>query len=275
MERPMFLWGKLIGGALGFWFGGFWGAILGVLVGHQLDRAWLRVSPEGRGRRERTQVAFFEATFSVMGAVAKSDGRVSENEIAFARSVMDRMSLSGEQRQLAIRLFTEGKQPDFPLDRALARFRRACNHRRTLIQMFLEIQLQAAFADGRLDAAERELLLHIFGRLGFSARQFSHLETIVRAASHFGGAGSWEDSPRRPTPSPRPDRIQEAYQVLGVERDASDSEVTRAYRRLMSQHHPDKLVAKGLPEEMIKLANERTQEIREAYDTVREVRGIA
>lgn len=271
----MSLWGKVIGGALGFWLAGFWGAILGVVVGHQLDRALARFSLQRGGHRERTQVAFFEATFAVMGAVAKADGRVSENEIAFARSVMDRMSLSEDQRQLAIRLFTEGKQPGFPLDRALARFRRACHRRRTLIQMFLEIQLQAAFADGRLDEAERELLLHIFARLGFSARQFSHLETIVRAANHFGGAGSWEESARRTEPPPRPDRVQEAYQVLGVERNASDAEITRAYRRLMSQHHPDKLVAKGLPEEMIKLANERTQEIREAYDTVREVRGIA
>lgn len=270
----MVWWGKVIGGVVGYWLGGLLGAVFGIFLGHQVDRGIARLSFAGHGGRERTQLAFFTATFSVMGAVAKADGRVSENEIAFARSIMDRMSLSPEQRQLAIRLFTEGKQPGFPLDRALARFRRACHRRQTLLQMFLEIQLQAAFADGRLDTAERELLLHIFRRLGFSERQFSHLETIVRAANHFGGAGSWEDAGRQSAP-PRTGRLQEAYQVLGVKLDASEAEIKRAYRRLMSQHHPDKLVAKGMPEEMIRIANERTQEIREAYDTVREARGIA
>jgi len=266
-------WGKLVGGAFGFLLGGPLGAVLGAAVGHQFDRGLERLSLEGPADRERVQLAFFTATFSVMGSVAKADGRVSEDEIAFARAVMERMSLSEEQRRLAIRLFTEGKQVDFPLDSALVQFRKECHRRRTLMQMFLEIQLQAAFADGRLDSAERELLLHIFQQLGFSQRQFDHLEAIVRAANHFGGAGSWEESARRRPSPPRPDRIREAYDVLGVERDASDAEVKRAYRRLMNQHHPDKLVAKGLPEEMIKLANERTQEIREAYDTVRESRG--
>lgn len=272
MER-MYWWGKAVGVVVGFLVGGIPGAVFGLILGHLADRGRRRHSLEGRGAGS-TQLAFFTATFSVMGAVAKSDGRVSENEIAFARSVMDRMSLSPEQRQLAIRLFTEGKQPDFPLDRALARFRRACQRRRNLLQMFLEIQLQAAFADGRLESAERDMLIYIFDRLGFSERQFSHLEAIVRAANHFGGTGSWQDAGRQASPS-RPDRLQEAYEVLGLERSASESEIKRAYRRLMSQHHPDKLVARGLPEEMIRIANERTQEIREAYETVREARGLA
>ncbi|KZZ15482.1 hypothetical protein A3751_17250 [Oleiphilus sp. HI0080] len=69
-------------------------------------------------------------------------------------------------------------------------------------------------------------------------------------------------------------QLEEAYDVLGLEKECSDQELKRAYRRLMSQHHPDKLVAKGLPEEMMKLATEKTQQIKEAYELVKRNRNI-
>jgi len=261
-------WGKLVGGAFGFMLGGPLGGVLGAALGHQLDE---HVGDNG-AERERTQLAFFTATFSIMGRVAKVDGRVSENEIAFARSVMDQMSLTEEQRHVAIRLFNEGKAEDFPLEAALEQFRRETHRRQNLLQIFLEIQIQEAYADGLMDQAERELLLHICERLGFTAAQFEHLDALVRFSREFGpppGAG-WQ--PPDMAPPPR-DKLQDAYRLLDVGPDASDDEVKRAYRRLMNQHHPDKLVAKGLPEEMVKLATEKTQEIKSAYETVRAARG--
>lgn len=269
-------WGKIAGGALGFLFGGPLGAVLGAAVGHSFDRGLdggLDGGFDGEhpglagaaANRERTQTAFFTATFAVMGHVAKADGRVSEDEIALANAVMREMSLNGEQTRLARNLFNEGKATGFDLDGVLDQFRRECHRRRSLLQMFLEIQLQAALADGTLHSAEARVLQRIADRLGFSRADLDRLEALIRAQRAHAGGGAAR-SPRQ--------RTDEAYAILGVAPGASDAEVKKAYRRLMNQHHPDKLVARGLPEEMMKTATARAQEIREAWETIKAARGL-
>ena len=263
-------WGKLVGGAFGFMLGGPLGAVLGAALGHNFDKG-LKALPEGApfeaGDRERVQTAFFTATFSVMGSVAKADGRVSSEEIRMAESVMAQMSLDAAMRETAIGLFQQGKSANFDLDAVLEQFRRECHGRRTLVGMFIEIQLHAAYADGRLDPAEERMLLHICRCVGLSELEFRRLERMVRAERGFGGGGGERAE------SPGQLSVEQAYQVLGVDAKASDAEVKRAYRRLLSQHHPDKLVSKGLPEEMMKLAAQKTHEIRQAYERIREDRG--
>ncbi|RDH83269.1 MAG: co-chaperone DjlA [endosymbiont of Escarpia spicata] len=266
-------WGKLVGGAFGFMLGGALGAVLGAALGHKFDKG-LEGMPGGgaewgAGGRERVQTAFFTATFSVMGRVAKADGHVSPDEIRLAQAVMEQMSLSEEMRQTAIRLFNEGKADGFPLDEVLEQFRVECHRRSTLIQMFMEIQIQAAYADGRMDAKEESLLLHICARLNISEFTFRQLEKMIRAERHYTGAGEG----RRQAPRER-FSLDDAYAILNIGADVTDKEVKRAYRRLMSQHHPDKLVSKGLPEEMMKMAAAKTDEIRKAYERVKEARGM-
>ncbi len=259
-------WGKLVGGAFGFVLGGPLGAVLGAALGHQFDRGLKGLEHDTAGVRdqERIQAAFFTAAFSVMGHVAKADGRVSEREITKAEEVMRQMDLSAEQRKTAINLFNEGKRPGFPLDAVLDQFRRECHHRTTLLQMFLEIQIQAALADGHLDSAENRVLMRCAEHLGFSRARLQWLLGMVEGTAR--GA--------RPGRHARPGAIalQDAYRILGVPTSASDDQVKRAYRRLMNQHHPDKLVAKGLPEEMLKLANEKAQQVRAAYDRIKDAR---
>lgn len=259
-------WGKLFGGTLGFVLGGPLGAIAGAALGHGFDARRQMGVPgwQAPGGRERTQAAFFTATFSVLGHLAKADGRVTRDEIRLTEHVMHQMQLGAELRELARNLFRQGKEPGFVLDEVLDQFRRECHRSRMLMRMFVEILLQAAYVDGALHPAERTILLHICSRLGFSRAQFDHLDAMVRAAA--GGPAS-----KRRTPA---DELGRAYQLLDVSPGASDSEVKKAYRRLLNQHHPDKLVAKGLPEEMMKLAGEKTHEIRQAYERIRAERGF-
>lgn len=267
-------WGKLIGGAFGFMLGGPLAAVLGAALGHNFDKGMAGL-PDDRefepGDKERVQMAFFTAVFSVMGAVAKADGQVSKDEIALAKVVMDEMDLSAEMRKTAIRLFNEGKSAEFPLDEVIDQFRHECVRRHNLMQMFIELQLQAAYADGVMDSAEEQLLLRICRRLGFSESAFRQMERMVHAERHFGGAGA--RGGRRAAPQAGP-TLEDAYDVLGVDNSTSDAEVKKAYRRLMNQHHPDKLVAKGLPEEMMKMAEQKTKEIKQAYEKVKEARGM-
>jgi DnaJ like chaperone protein len=262
-------WGKLVGGAFGFMLGGPLGALFGAVLGHNFD-VGLRQSQSstraGWGRQEQVQTAFFTATFSLMGHLCKVDGRVSEEEIAIARQVMDRMILNTAQRKIAMELFTAGKQEGFPVSEVLQQLRYVIGRHTALRRMFIEIQLYAAYADGVLHQAERRLLQDVCTALGISHAEFEALAAAIGGGLHHG---------RRATGAqPAGISLSDAYAVLNISRDATDAEVKKSYRRLMNQHHPDKLVSKGLPEEMIKIAAQRTHEIRQAYEKIREARNF-
>jgi DnaJ like chaperone protein len=256
-------WGKLAGGAFGFMFGGPLGALLGAAFGHQFDKGLKRRSADG-DLTERTQAAFFTATFAVMGYVAKADGRVSEAEIGQARQIMGQMQLDEAQRDAAIKLFNAGKSADFDLHATMDQFRAECHRSINLIRFFLEIQIMTALADGTLHERERSVLLEIAQRLGIPP---SYFEQLLHIASGFDPSAA--SSPHGPS---RDQLLKEAYALLDVASDSDDATVKRAYRRLMNQHHPDKLVARGMPEEMVQIANRKSQEIRKAYDLIREAR---
>lgn len=254
-------WGKLVGGTLGFMIGGPLGALLGASLGHSFDNREGLVKTERGipGGQERIQTAFFTATFSVMGYVSKADGRVTADEIELANAVMREMQLDAEQQRLARALFSQGKADDFDFEGVMQQLRRECVRRTTLLRMFLEIQVQAAFADQRLDASENTVLRRMVAILGFPESELERLIAMVR-----GSRGSAAQS-GKPT-------LKDAYAVLGVKASDSLDDIRKAYRRLRSQHHPDKLVSKGLPEEMIKLANERTREIQQAWESIQDSR---
>lgn len=269
-------WGKIVGGAFGFMLGGPLGAVLGAAMGHQVDSGLNNMELDeeagsfGVGDQERVQSAFFTASFSIMGYMAKVDGKVTPDEIRAAEQVMAQMQLDEAQRKAAVALFREGKQPDFPLQEVVKQLRKECHRRRNLIQMFIEIQLFAAYADGEMHLAERKTLADICRWLGFSQIQFARLEAMARAQS---AASRGADSHGR-TSSASGMTLDQAYEILGVEPTASEKDIKRAYRRLTSQHHPDKLVSKGLPEEMMKIAAQKTHEIRKAYELIKGRKGL-
>lgn len=257
-------WGKALGGAFGFMIGGPLGALMGIAFGHSFDRGLKSLgSGDWQAEQERIQAAFFTATFSVMGYIAKADGRVTPDEIRLAEAVMDRLGLNAEMRASAKKLFGEGKSPDFPIGEIMDQFRRETHRRTTLMQMFLEIQLQAAYADGVMHPAERAALVDICAHLGIPVAQLDRLEEMLRAG--FGRAGY--------EPADAENALEDAYRLLGVDESIDDAELKKTYRRLMSQHHPDKLVAKGLPEQMIVDATEKTRQIKAAYELIRKSRG--
>lgn len=263
-------WGKLVGGAIGFTLIGPIGGLLGAVVGHSLDKGIedLEDTPLDHkfDQQEDIQVAFFTATFSIMGHVAKADGKVTESEIKMAQSIMQKMLLNDEQKALAINLFTQGKQSDFDPISVLKQFKKVAARRSNLFTMFMEIQLSTALADGELHQAEQKILLDIAELLGFKRQQFEQL--LARSSAQYSYS-HYQQATQEKTSG---QVISAAYKVLGVAESCTDSELKKAYRRLMSQHHPDKLVSKGLPEEMMKLATEKTQEIKDAYERIKQFR---
>jgi DnaJ like chaperone protein len=202
-----------------------------------------------------------------MGHVAKADGRVTEREIEAARGIMHSLRLNEAQVRDAILLFTAGKQPDFSLDGEIQRLRAACGLHPELLQMFLEIQLRFALAGNDMSGPVRDRVTRIGVLLGYSAPMVASLEAALR-----GGRPGFRPADSQVSVEAR---TAAAYRVLEVEPSVSDAELVKAYRRQMSRHHPDKLKANGLPDSMLEHAKERTQQIREAYEFLRERRGIA
>lgn len=265
----MTIWiGKILGAIFGGLAGGWVGALIGLVIGNFFDRGLARKAAGGlggafgggSGHRQMVHAAFFRSVFVVMGHVCKADGRVSAAEIQAAEQVMARMDLNPTQREEAISYFSAGRDGEADLDQTLEEFRRYCRNHVQLVRVFLEIQIQAALADGQFDDAERDMLRRIAMGLGLSAADFERLETMMggQAANQSGSESE----------------LAAAYDTLGVSSEASDAEVKKAWRKLMSEHHPDKLVAKGLPEEMMRIAKERAQDIQAAYDTIKSARGM-
>ena len=259
-------WGTVAGGAFGFMMAGPLGAVLGAAIGRKFDQGLkknLRQTDElPRGHQFRVQAAFFTAVFSVMGHISKADGRVTDDEIRLAKRVMADMNLAPDQREAARSLFAQGKADDFDLSTVLAQLRREIGRRSTLQRMFVEILCFAVYADGALHAGEKRVLQQVCDGIGFSRHEMESIMASVSAELHH----RQQDGERI--------SLGDAYAVLNVDEKASDAEVKKSYRRLIGQHHPDRLVAKGLPEEMMKIATQRTREIRQAYECVKKHRGI-
>ncbi|WP_145520605.1 co-chaperone DjlA [Yersinia mollaretii] len=273
-------WGKLLGLVLGLMSGtGFWGVVLGLLVGHMVDRVR---SAKRRGYfadQQTRQLIFFRATFQVMGHLTKAKGRVTEVDIQLASQLMDRMQLHGEARAAAQQAFREGKESGFPLRERLQELRSVCFGRFDLIRMFLEIQLQAAFADGSLHPNERQVLYVIAEELGISRGQFDQFLSMIEGGRQFGGHGGWQGqqggySQGGYQPASNGPTLEDACKVLGVNSTDDSVVIKRAYRKLMGEHHPDKLVAKGLPPEMMEMAKQKAQEIQAAYDLIKREKGF-
>jgi len=256
--------GTVIGFAIGFAlthkvFGAIFGAVLGYLFYDRNQQARAGISGEAL---QQAQTLFFKTVFNLLGHIAKADGHISEVEIKLTEAYMDKMGLTPEHKREAIRLFKEGASPEFNLQEALDAYRYLGSRSPNLSQMLLVYLINLAMIDGALDAKEVEILQQVAEGIGFSRVAFEQLLRMVGAQNSF--AQNQQN---------RPNELALAYEALGVTAEASDADIKKAYRKLMSQYHPDKLIGQGLPADMIQAATERAQEIQAAYDLIKKARG--
>ncbi|KZN58021.1 co-chaperone DjlA [Pseudoalteromonas luteoviolacea] len=287
------MWGKLLGTGFGFLFGKWFGAILGFYLGHLFDKSLKQDFDKAGGFQgffsgddlNERQALFFSSCFSVMGHIAKSNGRVSEIHIQAASAFMDEMRLHGEERREAQSAFNAGKSNEFSIEESVGDFKEAFARRYDLLQLFLEIQIQMAFSDGHLATKELELLKLVSKYLGINEKHFRFILKRYQAEfkfrqqraqwqsqqrTHSGNRENQHGQKRTHMPPSQPEVSEaQALAVLGLEQGANEKDIKRAYRKLMAQHHPDKLVSQGLPEHMMEIAKGKSQNIQAAYEVLK------
>ena len=255
---------KLIGFISGYYFFGLLGALFGLFVGSLIDR----MRAYGAGginplQNPLRQTVFLETMFISMGKLAKADGQISAGEIAHAEAFMQQLGMTADHRMRAIDLFKQGAAPAFDIGPTYDRFMAICGHTSQLRQVLLVYLIVMALTDGHFHPEEEVLLGNIASRLGYDDAAFKHLVDMVLNQSHFRAG--------------KPDTaaaLDDAYKALGVTKENTDQEIKRAYRKLMSQYHPDKLIGQGLPKDMIDVATEQAKEIQLAHDLIQKTRNI-
>ena len=255
---------KLIGFIAGFLIYGLLGALLGLFAGSFFDRMRAYGSG-GMNPLQNTlrQAVFLETVFISMGKLAKADGHVSQDEIGHVERFMQKLNMTTEHRQQAIALFKQGADPTFDIEQTYRKFMAVCGHTRNLKQVLLVYLIVMALSDGHFHPAEEALLADIANRLGYDQAAFKQLKDMVLNQSHFSGGQANTAA-----------ALDDAYKALGVTKDSTDQEIKRAYRKLMSQYHPDKLIGQGVPEDMIAMATEQAKEIQLAHDLIKKSRNI-
>ncbi len=278
---------KYITAILGFYLLGrsFFGAILGFLAGSfisfKLSGGLIgQLSGFGnvggmKGLKTERQTVFFKTVFTLMGMLAKSDGRVSEQEITHVESFMSQLNMSAAHRSQAIGYFKKGSHIDYQIEPLIQEFNTATASSPNLKQMLMVYLVRVALADGKIHPDEMEVMRTIALQLGYSASAFEQLLAMLQGQDQFAGgyyhSAGQSSGGERYTPANEADA---AYQALGMSKEDSNAEIKKTYRRLIREYHPDKLTGQGLPEEMIKEATARTQEIHTAYDLIKKQRGM-
>lgn len=253
---------RILGASVGFFILGILGLFLGYFVGSFIDRfrafGSAGMNPFNAARR---QSVFLETVFILMGKLAKADGRVSETEVSHVQQFMQKLGMTSDHRLKAIALFKQGAAADYDIHPRINEFLAVCGPSHNLKQMLLVYLIIMGLSDGQLNSAEEALLKEIAGRLGYNQIAFRQLLDMVMNQAHFAGGQSTSAS-----------ALDDAYKALGVGKESTDQEIKRAYRKLMSQYHPDKLMGQGVPEEMIAVATEQAKEVQTAYDLIKKNR---
>ena len=267
--------GTILGSSIGFLFGGPLGAIGGAALGHIfLDRRGGGATGGGGQRggagrggfyaHQQRQAGYFVALFSLIGKIAAADGKVTGPERRLVEQFLDQSGVYGQQRQFALNIFSESAASPHSVEELARQFAQLSGQRRDFQLNFMDFLVRLASIDGTIDMQEKRMLNTIATALNIPGAELEHLCRRWSGAS--GGGGSSSSSGAGGAADP--------YKILGCTPASTDSEIKSTYRKLASAYHPDKIIAKELPEEFTQLANEKFQEIQNAYQTIRKQRGI-
>lgn len=246
--------GKVTFGTIGFALAGPLGAIAGAAFGHGIDTreaATLLEEREYLSKNEEIQMTFFVAAFSMLAKLAKADGRVCEKEIIAVKKFMENdLQLNSESKRVAEDIFREAVESPDSFESFANQFYSCFSTQYGLVEIMLDVLIRVSLADGHFSDNEEALIVSAVEIFKVKGEDYLKIKSkyISRSDSY--------------------------HAVLGCDRNDSDEFVKKQYKRLVVEYHPDKIAAKGMPEEFEKFSEAKFREIQEAYEIVRKERGI-
>jgi len=244
--------GKLTFGTMGYVFGGPLGAIAGAALGHHLvdeDDNLTDISAPMK-RAEQSQAAYFVSMFSILGKLAKVDGKVTTAEIQFIEEFLGGLNIPEQEKQFAKQIFSEAKRSPYSIDDFARQMYQINMRQPTILLSFMDLLFKLVAADGNPNPAEEAALIRIKEIFRIDDQQFNNLKEIY-----------FKD-------------VNRYYKMLNCGPESSNEEIKANYKKLVKDFHPDTIVSKGLPEEFVQFATKRFQEIQEAYEKVKQERAF-
>jgi len=243
----------IIGGGIGAMIAGPFGALIGAAIGANIGGGTAQQgSSIGFSNAQRKQALFFTAAFSMVGKLAKADGRVCEDEIATIQRISrEALGLDDQTRKFALGVFQQAKDSPESFADYARQFGDLFWQETQLCSFMMNFLFEVALADGKLHPSEEQMLQQ--------AKQAFRLHDSVYESIRSRHTGSSTASPLS---------LEKHYAILGVPLGANKAEIKKAYRLKVAEFHPDKIEGKGLPPEFIKFANDKVAEINGAYDAV-------
>ncbi len=256
----MGFWGKAIGASMGFAVGGPIGAVLGGVIGHGFDtqsvqtRQYFETEDHGWPEVEQEfdrQYLFYVSLASLSAKMAKADGVITSDEIrAFDHFLRFDLRLNIDERKKIALIFNEAKNSPEEAAAIARQFKALIGYQHEVLQMMIQLLFRIAMADGHMHPDEERFIDQMASIFDLSQMEYQQIRALYIKEN---------------------DR---SYQILGVTKNSSDSDIKKAYRKLVLEYHPDKIQAKGVPEDFVKVANDKMAEINKAYDDICKERGI-
>ena len=242
----MSIWGKIIGGTTGFALGGPLGAIIGMMIGGSFDRSARKFSSSNQISQQQKQNVFALCIIVLSAKIAEADGQVTKEEIY---TFKEKFNIQAEEMSEVSKIFNEAKKSSFGFKNIADQVGNLFSDNKVLLEQLLNNLFYIAEADGLTSTNELDVLKSI-------SQSFHFNETDFQRIFH----------------SRLNNKESDPYKILGVTREDSDNYIRKKWIELSKEHHPDYLIAKGMPKEFIKEANKELSSINLAYDKIKKLR---
>ena len=236
----MTIWGKIIGSATGFAFGGPIGALLGGAAGHALDKFKIKQKlPEELALK---QIGFTIGVIVLSAKMAKADGKVTKSEI---KAFKEKVKVPDNEIKNVARLWDQAKKTTDGFEVYAKQISNLFEKNSSVLEELLNLLVIIAEADGKVTNPEKLYLKEVSNIFGFSEQDF---ERICSSTIN---------------------KVTDPYQTLGVSKDTPLEEIKNKWKKLAIKHHPDRLIAQGIPQDIIETNTYRLKEINNAWDLIR------
>ena len=239
----MSIWGKIIGGATGFAFGGPIGALLGGVAGHAIDKIKTKKKlPEETALK---QIGFTIGVIVLSAKMAKADGKVTRDEI---RAFKEKINVPDNEIKNVAKLWDQAKRTTDGFEIYAKQIADLLEKNSSVLEELLKLLIIIAIADGKITIPEIKYLKKVGNIFGFSKEDFERIYSSKSGVS------------------------ADPYRILGVSSDDSFDEIKQKWKQLAINHHPDRLISQGIPEDLIHKSTSRLKEINNAWDTIQNKR---